>query len=87
MFYTYVLLSGKDKNLYIGFSENLKQRFDEHSAGLVEATKNRLPIKLIYYEACLSKESALARENFFKTGFGRRFLKNRLGLNKLIAPK
>ncbi|MFA4890231.1 MAG: GIY-YIG nuclease family protein [Candidatus Paceibacterota bacterium] len=83
MFYTYILQSQKDKKFYIGFSENLKQRFIEHSNGLVDATKNRWPLELVYYEACLDKQSALKREKYFKTGFGRRFLKNRLKLKIL----
>jgi len=44
----------------------------------VHATKNRRPLKLVYYEACKSREKAIAREKYFKTGFGRRFLKNRI---------
>ena len=83
MFYTYVLKSPKDKKLYIGFSENLKQRILEHNKGLVQATKNRRPLELIYYEACLNKQVAIKREKYFKTGFGRRFLKNRLKLDSL----
>ena len=78
MYYTYVLKSLKDKDLYIGYSEELKNRVLEHNNGLVPATKNRLPLKLVYYEACLSKNKALEREKYFKTGFGRRFLKNRV---------
>ncbi|MCX6731468.1 MAG: GIY-YIG nuclease family protein [Candidatus Parcubacteria bacterium] len=83
MFYTYVLQSQKDEKLYIGFSENLKQRILEHNKGLVDATKNRRPLKLVYYEACSDKYSALEREKYFKTGFGRRFLKSRLKLKNL----
>jgi putative endonuclease len=45
---------------------------------MVSATKHRLPLDLIYYEACLSKEKAVAREKYFKTGFGRGFLRNRV---------
>jgi putative endonuclease len=78
MYYTYVLKSLKDNNYYIGFTDNLKKRYIEHSKGSVEATKNRRPVKLVYYEACLIKEKAVAREKYFKTGFGRRFLKNRI---------
>jgi putative endonuclease len=62
----------------VGYSDNLKQRISEHKTGKVTATKNRLPLKLIYYEACMSKEKALKREKYFKTGFGRRFLKERV---------
>ncbi len=78
MFYTYVLKSRKDKKLYIGFTNNLKKRIIEHNTGQVESTKTRLPIELVYYEACGNKEKALEREKYFKTGFGRRFLKNRI---------
>ena len=78
MFYTYVLKSLKDGDFYIGFSEDLKKRFNEHSMGLVDATRSRRPLTLAYYEACQRKEKALDREKYFKTGFGRRFLKNRV---------
>ena len=78
MFYTYVLKSLKDDKLYIGFSENLKSRLKEHNSGLVTATKNRIPLKLVYYEACLVKEKAIKREKELKVGFGRAYLKRRL---------
>jgi putative endonuclease len=78
MFYTYVLRSRKDNQLYIGFTEDLKKRVALHNKGGVESTKNRRPLLLIYYEACLNKGSAIKREHYFKTGFGRRFLKSRL---------
>jgi len=78
MFYTYVLRSERDNKLYIGFTENLEKRILEHNSGLVEATRSRKPFKLIYYEACLERSKAVAREKYFKTGFGRRFLKSRI---------
>jgi putative endonuclease len=78
MFYTYILKSKKDDKLYIGFCENLKKRVIEHNNGFVNATKNRRPLILIYYEACENKVRALEREKYFKTGFGRRFLKKRI---------
>ncbi len=77
-FYTYVLKSLKDVKLYIGWTNNLKHRIKEHNKGLVDATKNRRPLRLEYFEACNSKEKAIKREKYFKTGFGRRFLKNRM---------
>ena len=77
-YYTYVLLSLKDNNLYIGWSNNLKARLHKHCSGLVAATKHRLPLKLVYYEACLDQQKAIQREKYFKSGFGRRFLKNRI---------
>jgi putative endonuclease len=46
--------------------------------GAVEATKDRRPLKLVYYEGCLNKTSAILREKQLKTGFGRAYLKKRL---------
>jgi len=78
LYYTYVLKSLKDLKLYIGWTVDLQERVDKHNKGLVEATKARIPFELVYYEACLSKENAIKREKYFKTGFGRRFLKGRI---------
>ena len=82
-YYTYVLKSLKDDKLYIGCTSNLKQRLDDHNSGKVKATYSRRPLKLIYFEACLSKGAAFKREKYLKSGFGRRFLKRRLGLTVL----
>lgn len=78
MFYTYVLKSELDKELYIGWTVDLKKRVTDHNRGKVESTKLRIPLELVYYEACLSKESAISREKQLKTGFGRSYLKRRL---------
>ena len=78
MYYVYVLQSKKDKGFYYGYSENLTQRFEEHSKGRVESTKPRRPLKLVYYEACINKSDALKREKYFKSYRGRQFLQNRL---------
>lgn len=77
-FYTYVLESLKDQNRYIGYTENLQRRLEEHKMGYSSATKFRLPFKLIYYEACLSQDDAKRREEYLKTTQGRRFLGLRL---------
>ena len=61
--------------MFIGFTFNLKKRFEEHSKGKVFATKGRLPIKLIFYEAFVEKDDAIRREKYFKTDPGKRSLK------------
>ena len=78
MFYIYVLLSEKDEKFYVGFTKDLRERLEKHKIGKVKSTANRRPLKLIYYEACLDERDAIKREKYFKTGFGRRFLRNRL---------
>jgi putative endonuclease len=78
MHYTYLLKSKKDKKLYTGCSNNLRNRFKQHQEGEVLSTKGRGPFELVYYEACLNQQDAFAREKFLKTGMGKRYLKNRL---------
>jgi len=78
MFYTYVLRSLKDGDLYVGFTSDLEGRLKEHSGGSVAATKPRRPLKLIYFEACMNEKDAIKREKYLKSGFGRRFLNSRL---------
>ena len=78
MYYTYVLQSGKDDGFYIGFTKNLKLRFDQHTKGIVNSTKNRRPLHLIYYEACLTQKDATKREKYLKTYNAKRYLHRRL---------
>lgn len=78
MYYTYVLQSAKDDNLYVGYTKDLKQRFEQHKKGNVESTSNRTPLKLIYYEACLNRGDATKREKYLKSYHGRMFIKKRL---------
>ncbi len=78
MHYVYVLQSMKDEGHYTGYTKNLKQRFEQHQKGIVDSTRNRRPLKLIYYEACTNQEDATRREKYLKTYKGRMFLQNRL---------
>jgi len=78
MYYVYVTRSLKDRNLYIGFSEDLMKRIKSHNDGKVKSTKNRKPFELVYYEASRNINDALHREKYLKTSYGHRYLKNRL---------
>lgn len=77
-FYTYVLLSQKDREHYIGYTHDLRKRLEEHRSSRSFATQYRLPLDLIYYEACLDQADAKQREKYLKTTNGRRFLSKRL---------
>ena len=74
MHYTYVLYSDSDHGLYIGYSANLRRRLAEHQAGQAPATSSRGPWRLIYYEAYIEGADARGREEFLKSGAGRRHL-------------
>jgi len=78
MEYVYVLTSETDGLFYTGLTSNLKRRLAKHNSGEVPSTKHRVPLRLVYYEACLSRADAAAREKYLKTGMGKRYIKNRL---------
>jgi len=66
MYYVYILKSLKDNCMYLGSTNNLRLRFTQHNSGLVFSTKNRIPFKLIYYEAYSDEKDARQRENNLK---------------------
>lgn len=78
MFYVYVLLSERDSKLYIGYCNDLKQRIKKHLNGFVSSTKNRRPLKLVYYEAYKEGSDAKRREKYLKGGNGHAGLKIQL---------
>jgi hypothetical protein len=57
---------------------DLRRRVAEHESGKVPSTKSRLPVRLVYYEACNILDDAIKREKQLKTGFGRAYLNRRL---------
>jgi len=77
-YYVYILQSEKDGEFYTGYTKDLKLRFEQHQKGLVESTKNRQPLKLIYSEACLNRQDATHREKYLKSYYGKMFIRNRL---------
>jgi putative endonuclease len=70
MFYVYVLRSKTDEKLYVGYTNDLRRRFQEHNSGFNRSTKARRPFELIYYEAYKSVVDAKDRERNLKN-FGR----------------
>lgn len=77
-YYVYVLQSLKDRQLYTGYTSNLRKRLAQHEAGEVQSTRNRRPLQLIYFEGCLNQQDATHREKYLKTTYGKRYLKSRL---------
>jgi len=78
MYYVYVLRSQKDRDFYVGYTKDLEERVKKHNKGEVKSTKKRIPLELVYYEACINQKDALHREKYLKTSWGKRYLRNRL---------
>ena len=66
MYYVYLLKSKKDNSLYIGYTSDLKRRFEEHNNEENISTKHKTPFQLIYYEAYKSQNDAKYREKQLK---------------------
>jgi len=65
-YYVYILKSLKDRNLYIGITNNLQKRLEEHNSGVVKSTKNRKPLILVYQEIYSTLSEARKKEWFLK---------------------
>lgn len=82
MFHLYILYSKKDKNLYVGHTNNLEERLSRHNFGKVLVTKNRRPLVLIHGEVYKTRKEAVKREYFLKSLWGgrekKKILKNYL---------
>ena len=74
--FVYVLRSINFERNYIGFSRNVSKRLRQHNSGKTKSTKPYLPWKILFSEEFSSKEEALKREKFLKSGKGREYIKN-----------
>jgi putative endonuclease len=74
----YVLISLKDKNLYVGYTTNLTNRLTAHFKGQSSSTAPRRPFRLIYSEYHHAMSDAKRREQYLKTSPGKAALKRML---------
>ena len=77
MYYVYLLVDETGKT-YVGCTNDLKRRFNEHNAGYVSSTRGRV-WHLVYYEAYASDKDARLREGKLKQdGRAKRWLLERV---------
>ena len=75
MFYVYVIRSVSSGKHYIGQTNNIRRRLDEHNFGKGRYTNNRGPWKVVYKEQFDTRSEAMRREKFLKSGKGRELMK------------
>jgi putative endonuclease len=78
MYFVYVLKSIDKDFRYVGYTNNLDRRFNEHNLGENQSTKAYSPYVMEAYVAVDSKERAKRLEKYFKTGSGRAVLYKRI---------
>lgn len=66
MFIVYIIQSKRTKEIYIGYTNNLKRRLLQHNENKSLSTKNNGPWILIYCEAYRSIDDARGREKKLK---------------------
>ena len=78
MWYVYILRSRKDLRLYVGSTDNLKRRLEEHRMGQCASTRPRRPLDLEAYVAVKDESIARGLEKYFKSGSGMANLRKRI---------
>lgn len=79
MFFVYALRSLSRNYIYVGLTDNVDRRFEEHQSGKNKTTKSYRPFVLLRVENFNTRIEAREREKYLKSGIGKEFLK---GLNK-----
>jgi len=74
MYFVYVLSSEICDRLYIGSSAEPDERLRSHNFGKVKSSKPYRPWKRVLLEQYEIKTSALKREKYLKSGWGRKAL-------------
>ncbi len=75
MFTVYAIKSLTKNYIYVGLTNNLDRRLNEHNTGSNRTTKPYRPFVLIYTETFNSRTEARLKEKYFKSGVGKEFLR------------
>lgn len=67
------LLKNKHGKQYVGQTENINSRLNQHNEGSVTATKSRKPWQIEWFCGFRSKRQAIIFEKYLKSGSGRVF--------------
>ncbi len=81
--YCIYVLKCSDGSFYKGQTSNFPKRLEEHKQGKVSWTAKHLPVEPIHWEVCATREQAVKREQFLKSGKGREWLKKQYSEKKL----
>ena len=74
--YSVYAIKSKDRNyIYVGLTNNLSRRLNEHNAGRNKTTRPYKPFFLIHVEEYETRMEARNREKYLKSGIGKDYLK------------
>ena len=76
MYTVYILYSASSKRTYVGYTNNLQRRLVEHNHTEQSGfTLRYRPWTLLHTEEFATKQEAMLKEKFLKTGTGRKLIK------------
>jgi putative endonuclease len=78
MYYVYAIKSLVRNYIYVGLTNDIERRIDQHNKGENRSTKAYKPFKLIHKEQFETRVEARKREKYLKSGIGKEFLKSLL---------
>ena len=81
MLWVYVIKSQMTGRFYIGHTNNLKRRLEDHNRGKSRSVRNRGPFDLVYQEEFQDRSSAIKREKEIKRYKGGNAFKNLISKN------
>jgi putative endonuclease len=73
----YVILGSENTYMYKGCARDLRKRVSDHVLGRVARTRNRRPLNVLHVEYTSNYTEARRRENWLKSGQGRKWLKDK----------
>ncbi len=76
MYYVYAIASLDRNYIYVGLTNNVERRLMEHDKGKEKTTAPYKPFILIFTEECTDRLNARIREKYWKSGTGKRQLRN-----------
>ena len=71
-FWVYGIQSELSGRVYIGQTDSLLRRLEEHNADRVKSTKDQRPWKILAVELFKSRDDARWRENYLKRSRGKK---------------
>jgi putative endonuclease len=88
VFYVYILQSLKTEQLYIGHTDNVARRLEEHNTGRGgKYSRQNGPWKLVYSEQHSGRSSAIKRERYLKSTRGSQEKKQLAGILERNAQR
>jgi putative endonuclease len=79
----YLLQSELDGTNYVGMTENLLRRIEEHNQGKSKFTAGHRPWKLVYSETAPDFSSGRVKEKYFKSAAGKKYIQKKLSEGSL----